>query len=202
VSRGSSRLVFDGATLATALGAPGRRFRADPRCFAGEPVPGAYAHVCAQPDPTALLPYDAPEVQQARRDALAWWIPLLAERLVCLTTLALDAVNYGGAVTVATDPRLFDSDPFARIFPGTVVETDLFCPVPPPPGPAIERYSGVAWPGGAFARDQAHPRPLPAWDRPGRRPLEGRARGRAPHMGRCTVSRSIGARSRGRPSSS
>jgi hypothetical protein len=149
VSR-SSRLVFDGTTLATELGAPGRRFRADPRCFAGEPV-HAYAHVCAEADAAALLPYDHPEVQQVRRDALAWWIPLLGDSLICLTTLAVDSVNYGGAITVATDPAFFASDPFARIFPGTIVETDLFCRVPPPPGPVVERYSGAAWPGGAFA---------------------------------------------------
>jgi hypothetical protein len=30
------------------------------------------------------------------------------------------------------------------------VQTDLFCCVPPPPGPVIERYAGVAWPGGHF----------------------------------------------------
>jgi hypothetical protein len=147
----SSRIVFDGASLATALGARGRRFRADPRCFVGEPV-AAYAHVCALADPAAQLPYDHPEVQQVRRDALAWWIPLLGDSLVCLTTLAVDSVNYGGAVTVATDPSLFANDPFARIFPGTVVETDLFCRVAPPPGPVVERYSGAAWPGGAFAQ--------------------------------------------------
>ena len=86
-----------------------------------------------------------------RRDALAWWIPLLGDSLVCLTTLALDPVNYGGAITVATDPAFFGDDPFARIFPGTVVETELFSPVAPPAGPAIERYRGVAWPGGSFA---------------------------------------------------
>ena len=86
-----------------------------------------------------------------RRDALAWWIPLLGDELVCLTTLAVDAVNYGGAITVARSPELFSEDPFARIFPGTVVETELFSPVLPPVGPAIERYSGAAWPGGAFA---------------------------------------------------
>jgi hypothetical protein len=44
----------------------------------------------------------------------------------------------------------FESDPFARLFPSLVVESDLFCAVPLPPGPAIERYSGVAWPGGHF----------------------------------------------------
>lgn len=146
---GSSRIVWDGQRLDTALGAPGRRLRADPRVFAGNPV-RAFAHVCALSDVAAMLPYDAPEVQQVRRDALAWWIPLLGHRLVCLTTLAVDSVNYGGAITVATDPSVFCDDPFARIFPGTIVETDLFCPVLPPAGPVEERTAGVAWPGGAF----------------------------------------------------
>ena len=151
MNTGSSRLVWDGDTLATALGAPGRRFRANPRCFAGEPVRGAWAHVCALPDEEAKLPYDMPEIQQARRDALAWWIPMLGDGLVCLTTLAIDSVNYGGAITVAREPSFFDADPFERIFPGTIVQTDLFAAVAPPPGPPIERYSGVAWPGGRFA---------------------------------------------------
>jgi hypothetical protein len=148
--QGSSRLVWDGERLATELGATGRRFRADPRCFAGEPVRGAYAHVCALVEDAARLPYDQPEVQGVRRDALSWWIPYLGDRLVCLTTLALDAVNYGGAVTVVRAPVDFRLDPFARIFPGTLVRTDLFCEVAPPAGPALERYSGVAWPGGRF----------------------------------------------------
>ena len=154
MNQGSSRLLWDGANLATALGAPGRRLRADPRCFAGEPV-RAWAHVCALADEEAKLPFDAPEIQQVRRDALAWWIPLLGDTLVCLTTLAVDTVNYGGAITVATDPSRFDQDPFARIFPGTVVETELFCPVAPPAGPVVERYSGVAWPGGSFSSVRA-----------------------------------------------
>ncbi len=144
----SSTLYFDGARLATHVGSSGRRFRADPRCLAGgEPT---YAHVCALADDDAKLPFDFPEVQQVRRDALAWWIPMLGDSLVCVTTLAVDSVNYGGAITVARDPALFDRDPFARIFPGTVVETDLFAAVAPPPGPVIERYSGVAGPGGRF----------------------------------------------------
>jgi hypothetical protein len=150
MSAGSSRIVWDGSRLHTALGAPGRRLRADPRVFAGTPV-RAFAHVCALADEAAQLPYDQPEVQQVRRDALAWWIPLLGDRLVCLTTLAVDSVNYAGAITVATDPSVFRDDPFARIFRGTVVETDLFCPVLPPAGPVEERTAGVAWPGGSFA---------------------------------------------------
>jgi hypothetical protein len=151
VNAGSSRIVWDGARLETALGAAGRRFRADPRCFAGEPVRGAWAHVCALPDEQARLPYDHPEVQQVRRDALAWWIPLLGSDLVCVTTLALDSVNYGGAITVARHPSFFTQDPFTRVFPGTVVRTDLFCEVEPPAGPVSERTAGVAWPGGRFA---------------------------------------------------
>ena len=150
MTRGSTRLLWDGERLATALGATGRRFRADPRCFEGEPVRGAYAHVCALVSETARLPYDHPEVQGVRRDALAWWIPYLGERLVCLTTLALDAVDYGGAITVVREPVDFRLDPFARLFPGSVVRTDLFCEVAPPAGPVIERYAGVAWPGGRF----------------------------------------------------
>jgi hypothetical protein len=144
VRAASSRLVWDGERLATDRGAIGRR-------FAGDPVAGAWAHVCALADDAARVPFDFPEVQQARRDALGWWIGLLGDSLVCLTSLAVDAVHYAGAVTVARDPALFASDPFARIFPGTIVRTDLFCAVPPPPGPVIERYSGVAWPGGRFA---------------------------------------------------
>jgi hypothetical protein len=148
VNPGSSTLYFDGNSLATKLGSTGRRFRADPRCLRGGPP--AYAHVCALPEDDAKLPFDFPEIQQVRRDALGWWIPMLGDSLVCVTTLAVDSVNYGGAITVVRDPTLLDDDPFARIFPGTIVQTDLFSAVPPPAGPVVERYSGVAWPGGRF----------------------------------------------------
>jgi hypothetical protein len=63
---------------------------------------------------------------------------------------AVGSVRNDGAVTVATDPSALADDPFARIVPGTVVRTDLFSAAPPPPGPAIERNSGAAWPGGSF----------------------------------------------------
>jgi hypothetical protein len=150
VNRGSSRLIWDGRRLETSLGAAGRRFRADPRCFAGTPVTDAWAHVCALADCAAALAYDEPEVQQVRRDALAWWIPLLGDDLVCITTLAVDAVRYGGAITVTRAERSFADDPFARLFPGTVVRTSLFAEVSAPSGPPIERYAGAAWPGGTF----------------------------------------------------
>jgi len=113
-------------------------------------VAGAWAHVCALPEATARIPYDQPEVQQVRRDALAWWIGLLGDELVCRSTLALDEVYYGGAITVARSPDLFGHDPFARLFPGTVMRSDRFSVVAPPPGPVLERYAGAPWPAGGF----------------------------------------------------
>jgi len=147
---GAAHLAFDGTQLHAGTG-PGRRFMIDARCLQGEPVRGAFAHVCALPDAAAALAYDQPEIQQVRRDALAWWIGLLGDALVCLTTLALDEARYGGAITVTREPVRWQDDPFARIFPGTLVRSDLFCPVAPPVGPVVERYAGVAWPGGTFA---------------------------------------------------
>ena len=146
---GAASLAYDGRELYAGTG-PGRSFMVDARCLQGTAVLGAYAHVCALPDAAAVLEFDQPEVQQVRRDALAWWITLLGDALVCLTTLALDASHYGGAITVTRAPVPWSEDPFARIFPGTVVRSDLFCEVPPPPGPVLERYAGVAWPGGRF----------------------------------------------------
>jgi len=145
----AAHLAFDGRDLHAGAG-PGRAFMVDARCLEGTPITGTYAHVCALPDAAAALEFDHPEVQQVRRDALAWWIPLLGGALVCLTTLALDESRYGGAITVTREPVSWSDDPFARIFPGTVVRTDLFGEVAPPPGPVIERYAGVAWPGGRF----------------------------------------------------
>jgi hypothetical protein len=147
--RGAAWLSFDGEALYAGQG-PGRCFMVDARCLEGEVVTDAYAHVCALPDDEAKLAYDQPEVQGVRRDAMAWWIPLLGDALVCLTTLALDEAGYGGAITVTSRPVDFREDPFARLFAGTVVRTDLFAPVAPPAGPVLERYAGVAWPGGRF----------------------------------------------------
>jgi hypothetical protein len=126
---------FDGERLSVDRSAGGRRLRIDARCLAGEGVQGAFAHVCALTDSDAALRFDEPEVQQARRDALAWWMPLLGDDLVCLSTFALDASRYAGAVTVARSPSCF---------------------VPASPGPVIERYSGTPWPGGSF---EARPAP-------------------------------------------
>ena len=106
--------------------------------------------MCALPERDAAVRYDEPEVQQARRDALAWWVSLLGDAFVCLSTFAIDASRCGGAVTVARDPSRFGGDPLARLFGGTVVESDLYCEVQPPARPPIERYAGAPWPGGRF----------------------------------------------------
>lgn len=152
---GAARIAFDGGALHLGEG-PGRSFEIDARCIDGEPVAGAYAHVCALVDDGAALAYDQPEVQQVRRDALAWWIPLLGDALVCLTTLALDEARCAGAITVTSEPVRWVDDPFARLFAPTLVRSDIFCRVPPPPGPVLERYAGVAWPGGSFASQGGH----------------------------------------------
>jgi hypothetical protein len=142
---------FDGERLSADRRSAGRRLRLDARCLAGKPVPGALAHVCALADPAAALRFDEPEVQQVRRDALDWWIGLLGDDFVCLSTFAIDESRCAGAVTVARSDTRFAEDPFARLFPGTVVSTDDFSLVPPPAGPVIERYSGAPWPGGSFS---------------------------------------------------
>lgn len=141
---------WDGRELSTEPRRGARRLRVDRRCVEGEPVAGAFAHVCALPDRDARIPYDQPEVQAVRRDALAWWIPLLGDEFVCLSTFAVDSVHCAGAVTVARTPERFADDPFARLFPGTTVETGAFSAVAAPVGPVIERYSGAPWPGGSF----------------------------------------------------
>lgn len=142
-------VFWDGAALTLEPGG-GRRLGIDPRCVAGPAEAGCYAHVCALPDGAARIPFDQPEVQQVRRDALAWWIPLLGAALVCVSTFSIDSVHYAGAVTVARRADLFGDDPFARLFPGTVVLTGLFSDVPPPAGPILERVAGAPWPGGRF----------------------------------------------------
>ena len=145
------RIAFDGTALSLDELDGGRFFLADERCFEGEPEPEAWAHVCASTDPDAAIPFDAPEVQFARRQAFASWIPLLGTDLICITTLALDGVRYGGAITVLRRRLDVSADPFTRLFTGTLIPApDLFSSVKPPPGPIIERYAGAPWPGGHF----------------------------------------------------
>lgn len=145
-----SFLSWDGERLSAGPDGPGRKLAIDPRCLAGDPVAGAWASVCALPTDSAVIPYDQPEVQGARREAMQWWLPLLGDALICLSTFSVDPVNCGGAITVARGRELLADDPFAHLFPQTIVATDIFSEVAPPPGPVLERYAGVPWPGGSF----------------------------------------------------
>ena len=158
-------LFWDGARLGRDPADGGRRVGIDGRCLDGESLSGCFAHVCALADERARIPFDQPEVQEARRAALAWWVPMLGDALVCLSTLSVDSVHCAGAVTVARHRDLFDQDPFARLFAGTTVRTDLFSAVPAPPGPLIERIAGAPWPGGRFSAPSedlpATPEPTP-----------------------------------------
>jgi hypothetical protein len=146
---------FDGARLSPDPRA-GRRLRIDARCLEAEPVPDAYASVCALADKDAALRFDEPEVQRARQEALAWWIPLLGDEFVCISTFALDESRCAGAVTVARQPTHLDEDPFTLLFPATITRVDFLCPVAPPAGPVIERYAGAPWPAGSFASAPVH----------------------------------------------
>jgi hypothetical protein len=96
------------------------------------------------------IPFDDLAVQQARRLVLLHAFP------AAVSTLLRDDSHFEGAITVARSPtekqRLCE-DPFARIFPATVlaVEAGILGSVAPATGPTIERYgSGNPWPWDRF----------------------------------------------------
>ena len=96
------------------------------------------------------LRFDDLAVQQARRDLLAATWPR------AMTALLRDASHYEGSIVAAAagaEERVAE-DPFARLFPARVlrVGAGIVATVPPPVGPAIERYgSERPWPADRFA---------------------------------------------------
>jgi hypothetical protein len=92
----------------------------------------------------------AAAVQQARRLVLLHPFP------AAVSTLLRDDSHFEGAITVARsagDKQRLRDDPFARIFPPTLLAVDagIVGAVPPPTGPTIERYgSGNPWPWDQF----------------------------------------------------
>ncbi len=141
---------WDGELLSAPPARGARRVRIDSRCLEGEPEAGVWAGVCCLSDRAAVVRFDEPEVQYARREALQWWIPLLGDALICLTTIAVDASYCAGAITVSRSRTALEQDPFRSLFPQTIVPTGIFSRVPAPAGPVIERYAGAPWPGGHF----------------------------------------------------
>jgi hypothetical protein len=96
------------------------------------------------------LPFDDPAVQQARRLVLLHPFP------AAVSTLLRDDSHFEGAITVShspTEKHRLGEDPFARIFPATLlgVEAGILGSVAPSTGPTIERYgSGNPWPWDRF----------------------------------------------------
>ena len=67
-------------------------------------------------------------------------------------------------MTVARDPARFADDPFARLFPGTVVPTDLFCAVRRPPARRSSAMRALPGPAAVSTaccndREEKHARP-------------------------------------------
>jgi hypothetical protein len=96
------------------------------------------------------LPFDDPEVQQARRLVLLHPFP------AAVSTLLRDDSHFEGAMTVARSPAeqpRLSEDPFARIFPSSLLAIDagILGAVPRPTGPTIKRSgSGNPWPSDRF----------------------------------------------------
>jgi hypothetical protein len=123
--------------------------RADPRVL--DPQGEAATVSLVLPPRDALVPFDDPAVQGARRAVLAD-----AEPADLVTTLLVDDTHFAGALTARRGPcaeaRLRD-DPFARVDRARLLHVGpgLLGRVAPPPGPVIERHgSAVPWPGGRF----------------------------------------------------
>ena len=103
------------------------------------------------PPPGVRLAFDDLAVQQARRLVLLHPFP------AAVSTLLRDDSHFEGAITVARsagDKQRLRDDPFARIFPPTLLAVDagIVGALPPPTGPTIERYgSGNPWPWDQFS---------------------------------------------------
>jgi len=67
-----------------------------------------------------------------------------------MSTLTRDPSTIGGAfiATHAPTPASLVDDPFARLFPRTLlrVEAGFVGTMPAPTGPGVQRYAGVPWP--------------------------------------------------------
>ena len=120
------------------VGALGIDARAiDPR---GEP---AWISLALAPERISVL-FDDPAVCQAMRMVLA------GPPLDVISTLVRDPSTIAGAFTAthAPTPEGLADDPFARIFPRTLLRVDggFVGNMPAPAGPGVQRYAGAPWP--------------------------------------------------------
>ena len=112
--------------------------------------PPAWVSLVLVPREVAPL-FDDPAVSQAMRAVLS------GPPFGAVSTLVRDAVHFAGAITVefGEGPGRLVDDPFARVHPARILRLGpgLFGRVPPPPGPAIQRYRGKPWPASGFGGD-------------------------------------------------
>ena len=138
---------FLAAFPAGAPAPPGER-KVDARAIDPGGAPALVSLVVA-PDGVTIA-FDDPAVTGALRAALAASWPDV------LSTLVVGNSRFAGALTAVRngDRSLLAADPFARIFPGELVEVGpgLLGRTPMPTGPAIQRYGGgEPWPWDRFA---------------------------------------------------
>ncbi len=97
--------------------------------------------------PDRALLFDDPAVSGALRAVLS------GRPLDVVTTFVRDSSHFAGSMCVSRHDlgRLRD-DPFARIGRALLlrVESGLLAKLAPPPGPVIQRYSGLPWPAAGF----------------------------------------------------
>jgi hypothetical protein len=123
--------------------------RMDARMVDPEGPPAWVSLVLVPPEVAPL--FDDPAVSQAMR------VVISGPHFGAVSTLVRDAVHLAGAITVefGEGPGRLVDDPFARVHPARILRLGpgLFGRVPPPPGPAIQRYGGKPWPAFGFDGD-------------------------------------------------
>jgi hypothetical protein len=110
----------------------------------GEP---AWISLALAPERVRIL-FDDPAICQAMRMILA------GPPSHAMSTLVRDPSTIGGAFTAthAPSPEGLADDPFARIFPRTLLRVDggFVGTMPAPAGPGVQRYAGSPWPWAQF----------------------------------------------------
>jgi hypothetical protein len=120
-----------------------RALRVDGRLAAGG-SPATWVSWCRFEDEATSLAFDDGAVSQALRRRLA--APAWP---VAVSTALVDWSRIAGTITVGLDEAAVRDDPFAAVFPRTIVRVPAgtFGAVPAPTGPGITRYgSGNPWP--------------------------------------------------------
>ena len=103
----------------------------------------AWISLALAPERTRVL-FDDPAVCHAMRMVLG------GSHADVMSSLVRDPSTIGGAFTAthAPTPEGLADDPFARIFPRTLLRVDagFVGTMPAPAGPGVQRYGGAPWP--------------------------------------------------------